>query len=107
MFEYVSKVEEKLHNNKVVHYKNVFRVNRKNISEISSECLSGLSLLMNEYTQTLLYECFKDCKNIKCITFPHDFNSTTVRSMSCMFYGCNKLTRLEFPPCFDTCMLEI
>ena len=87
---------------KKVHHKNLFRVKDKNISEISSVYLSGLSLLMNEYTETSLCGCFIGCKNLTQIVFPHGFDSSSVRSAMYMFYDCSMLTRLVFPSTFNT-----
>ena len=85
-FEYIAKEGD---------IENIFRVKDKNITEISSECLYGLTLRQKRYYKTSLDSCFKDCMNLMQIIFPRDFDTSNVRVMECMFYGCSSLSTID------------
>ena len=85
-FEYVAKAGDR---------SNEFRVKDKNIPEISPDCLYGLSLLMKEYKEVSLYECFKNCKNLKHLEFPPDFDTSNVSDMRYMYQWCSSLSTLN------------
>ena len=71
------------------------KVKDKNIKEVSEDCLEGLSLIMKNYDNISLSECFSDCKNLTTLTFPPTFNTSSVTNMSNMFYGCSSLSSLD------------
>ena len=71
------------------------KVEYNNIKEVDDERLKGLSLIMKDYGNVSLYECFKDCKNITILNFPSTFNTINVTDMSWMFDGCSSLSSLD------------
>ena len=71
------------------------RVKDENIKGASSDCLEGLSLIMKEYGNVSLEDCFRDCKNLTTLNFPSTFNTSNVTNMSWMFYGCSSLSSLD------------
>ena len=71
------------------------KVNDKNIRGVSSDCLEGLSLIMKEYGNVSLSECFRDCKNLTTLNFPSTFNTSSVTNMRYMFSGCSSLSSLN------------
>ena len=74
---------------------NIFRVKDKNITEISSDCLYGLSLLLKKYDKTSLDSCFYGCEKLTRLEFPPDFDTSNVTDMSSMFRRCKRLSTLD------------
>ena len=60
------------------------RVKNKNIKGVSSDCLEGLSLIMKEYGNVSLEDCFRDCKNLTTLNFP----STLIQVMLQIWMVC-------------------
>ena len=73
------------------------KVRDKNIKVVSSDCLEGLSLIMKEYDNVSLSECFRDCKDLITLNFPSTFNTSSVKNMKSMFEGCCSLISLDLP----------
>ena len=71
------------------------KVKKKNIKEVSEECLKGLSLIMKGCGNVSLHECFRDCKGISALNFPSTFNTSSVTDMRLMFDGCSSLSSLD------------
>ena len=97
-FEYISSITEKRNFypfNDEVEHENVFRFKEKTISNISMDCLSGLTLLMKEFENASLYECFEDCKKMEVVNFPDDFSTDNIISMSGLFRNCSSLSSLD------------
>ena len=54
------------------------KVKDRNIKEVSSDCFEGLSLIMKEYGDVSLSECFSDCKNLITLNFPPTFKQVVL-----------------------------
>ena len=110
VFDHSQTVREEngfLSSSEIIQHQDLFRVKDRNISEISPECLSELTLLIKEYDRVSLNECFMGCKNVTRIEFPlgsmeiniscalpaNDLSN--VINMGGMFRECENLSTLD------------